>query len=162
MPRPPRVRNVDEGLSEGVFKPQGVPLADLEKICLTLDGLEALRLADREGLYQEEAAERMGVSRATFARILTQARQIVAEALIDKRALLIGGGCIARCSGDHPPGRGRGRGRGRGQGLGRGRAGGMGKGLGGGKGRGLGRSGGGGRGSGREAGRDGSAGEDEA
>jgi predicted DNA-binding protein (UPF0251 family) len=64
----------------------------LEVETLTLDGLEALRLADVEGLYQEEAARRMGVSRATFARVLTAARRAVAEALLQGKALEIAGG----------------------------------------------------------------------
>jgi len=34
--------------------------------------LEALRLADLEGRYQEKAAEQMGVSRSTFQRIVTE------------------------------------------------------------------------------------------
>jgi len=53
------------------------------------DELEAIRLADLEGLYQEAAAERMGVSRQTFARILTRARTAVAEGLIEGKALVI-------------------------------------------------------------------------
>lgn len=54
---------------------------------LTLPELEALRLADLEGLYQEEAARRMGVSRATFGRILEGARRKVAEALVTGKGL---------------------------------------------------------------------------
>jgi predicted DNA-binding protein (UPF0251 family) len=68
----------------------------LETNSLTLDGLEALRLADLEGLYQEEAAERMGVSRATFARTLTAARKAMADALVNGKALEIGGGTVVR------------------------------------------------------------------
>ena len=97
MARPPRVRNVHEELEGGVFKPQGVPTTQLEQVQLTLDGLEALRLADLEGLYQEQAAEQMGVSRATFARILTEARARVARALVERQALVIGGGPVRRC-----------------------------------------------------------------
>jgi len=59
-------------------------------VVLGIDGLEALRLADGEGLYQEAAAERMGVSRPTFSRILAEARQAVARALTEERALVIG------------------------------------------------------------------------
>jgi Predicted DNA-binding proteins len=36
---------------------------------MTLDEFESLRLADLEGLYQEEASARMKVSRSTFSRI---------------------------------------------------------------------------------------------
>ena len=76
------------------FKPIGRPMADLEVDTLRLDELEALRLADLEGLYQEAAAERMGISRATFARILARARSTVARALLEERALLIGEGPV--------------------------------------------------------------------
>lgn len=53
------------------------------------DGLEALRLADIEGLYQDAAAQRMGVSRQTYARILSRARQAVAASLVERRMLLV-------------------------------------------------------------------------
>jgi hypothetical protein len=55
-----------------------------------LDELEALRLSDLEGLYQETAAERMGVSRATLGRILARARAAVADALVNGKALVVG------------------------------------------------------------------------
>jgi len=92
MPRPPQRRSVDQGLSERVFKPQGTPAAGLESLEISLDQLEALRLVDLEGLYQEAAAERMGVSRATLARSLQTARRAVAEALVEGRMLRIRGG----------------------------------------------------------------------
>ncbi len=94
MARPLSIRQVGRGLRGGTFKPQGIAAAGLERLNLTLDGLEALRLADLEGLYQEEAARRMGVSRATFARVLTAARKTVAEALVHGKAVEIGGGKI--------------------------------------------------------------------
>jgi predicted DNA-binding protein (UPF0251 family) len=71
-------------------------MRDLEVVSVSLDGLEALRLADLEGLYQEAAADRMGVSRATFARILAAAREAVAKGLVHGHALEIGGGPVSR------------------------------------------------------------------
>lgn len=65
-----------------------------QEVILTLDEFEALRLADLEGLYQEEAAQRMGVSRPTFGRILGVAHRKVAEALILGKALRIEGGTV--------------------------------------------------------------------
>ncbi len=109
MPRPPRPRRVIEGLEGRVYKPRGVAMSQLEEAVLTLDGLEALRLADMQGLYQEAAAERMGVSRATFARVLSEARRIVADALVEGKALNIGGGAISRCPRHEPHGPGQGR-----------------------------------------------------
>lgn len=61
---------------------------------MTVDELEALRLADLEGLYQEEAASRMGISRPTFARIVEAARRKVADTLVNGRSLKIGGGPV--------------------------------------------------------------------
>jgi len=74
------------------FKPRGIPLRMLEEIILTIDEFEAIRLADLEGLYQEESAEKMNVSRQTFGRIIESAHKKVAEALVRGRALKIEGG----------------------------------------------------------------------
>jgi predicted DNA-binding protein (UPF0251 family) len=70
----------------------GVPISILEEIVLLMDEFEAIRLADLEGLYQEQAAERMNVSRQTFGRIVEAARRKVAKALSDGLALRIEGG----------------------------------------------------------------------
>ncbi|OPX94719.1 MAG: hypothetical protein A4E62_02823 [Syntrophorhabdus sp. PtaU1.Bin002] len=64
-------------------------MVHLEQIGLGLDELEALRLADLEGLYQEEAAARMNVSRPTFGRIINEARRKVADAIINGKVLVI-------------------------------------------------------------------------
>jgi len=57
-----------------------------------VEGLEAIRLADAEGMEHEEAARRMGVSRPTFSRILSEARRQVARALSNGWAIRIEGG----------------------------------------------------------------------
>jgi hypothetical protein len=77
-----------------VFHPAGIPDSRLDEIVLTLDEFEAIRLADLEGLYQEQAAERMSVSRPTFGRILASAHRKVAEALAHGKTLKIEGGTI--------------------------------------------------------------------
>lgn len=64
-------------------------LAGAERIVLRPDEVEALRLADLEGLYQEEAARMMGISRQTFGRILERAHKKVADAIVNGRALTI-------------------------------------------------------------------------
>jgi predicted DNA-binding protein (UPF0251 family) len=63
------------------FKPVGVPMGQLYGVVLGLDGFEAMRLVDGEGLSQEDAAARMRVSRPTLCRILGEARAQVARAL---------------------------------------------------------------------------------
>jgi predicted DNA-binding protein (UPF0251 family) len=75
-----------------IYKPAGVPLDGLRRVTLLHEELEALRLADLEGLTQAEAAARMGVSRSTFQRILSRARRQAALALADGCALQIEGG----------------------------------------------------------------------
>lgn len=94
MPRPQRCRRIGLLPPKSVFKPAGVPGRDLDEVTLSVDEFEAVRLADYEGLYQEEAAQRMGVSRQTFGRIVETARRKVAHALVQGMALRIEGGVI--------------------------------------------------------------------
>lgn len=94
MSRPPCCRRVEGGPIASVFKPSGIPTRDLTTIAMTLDEFEAIRLADLEGLYQEEAAARMNVSRPTFGRIIGSARHKVAQALVGAMALIIEGGSV--------------------------------------------------------------------
>jgi uncharacterized protein len=95
MPRPRCPRLVARPPRCSHFKPAGVPVSRLDEVALSIDELEAVRLADLEGLYQDDAAARMGVSRPTFARIIEAARRKVAQALVQGRALRIGGGPVA-------------------------------------------------------------------
>lgn len=92
MVRPTKERRVEYIPEYNYFKPVGIPRKELEEICLSIEEIEALRLKDMEGLTQEEAAERMEVSRPTFQRILTEARSKVARALIDGKAIRFQGG----------------------------------------------------------------------
>ncbi len=92
MPRPRKCRMVDAKPGVWLFKPQGIPARLLDEIYLPIEGYEALRLADLEGLRQNEAAAKMKVSRQTFGRILAEARRSVADALIHGLALRIEGG----------------------------------------------------------------------
>lgn len=94
MPRPKSVRRIAGRPEVVYFKPRGVPLRFLEEVVLERDELEAIRLADRMGLYQEEAAGRMNISRPTFGRIIDAAHKKVAEALLNGKALRIEGGNI--------------------------------------------------------------------
>lgn len=96
MARPLKPRVIGDDLPASYFKPQGIPLVDLAEVVLTLDGLEALRHVDADGLDQTAAAERMGVSRSTLSRILAEARRAVAEALVNGHALRIEGGVVTR------------------------------------------------------------------
>lgn len=74
------------------FQPAGVPDSDQKTVIITLEEIEAIRLVDLEGMYQEEAALEMGVSRKTLWNDLKSARKKIAEALINGWAIRIEGG----------------------------------------------------------------------
>ncbi len=137
-------RRVVQDMPEAVFfKPQGIPMRELERLAISVEEFEALRLVDNEGLMQQEAADRMGVSRPTLSRILGAARKGVATALSNGWAIEIEGGsyhlacseedreqCTQYQEGETMPGMNRGRGQGMGQGRGQGGGNGRGQGRG--------------------------------
>ena len=92
MARPKKHRVVAFNPEISYFKPRGIPMRDLLEVCLTVDEREAIRLADLMGISHEEAGKRMQVSRATFGRIVQKARQVVADALINGKAIKVEGG----------------------------------------------------------------------
>lgn len=94
VPRPSSCRLVSGTPGAVFFKPAGIPTRELTEVVMSLDEFEAIRLADREGLYQEEAAGRMGISRTTFGRILESAHRKVAEVLAGGRCLRLEGGHV--------------------------------------------------------------------
>jgi len=69
------------------FKPE--PGEGGEPIVIEPAELEAFRLVDFEGLSQEEAGYRMGISRGTVWRLLQLARKKVAQALTEGRSIKI-------------------------------------------------------------------------
>ncbi len=111
MPRPKKRRRLERSPRPAIYKPAGLALDDLRRVTLLHEEAEALRLADLEGLTQAQAAERMGVSRSTFQRVLTHARQQVALALTEGHALQIEGGTFEVAPSRHRGPRRRGRSR---------------------------------------------------
>ena len=95
MPRPKCCRHVCGVPDKNYFKPRGIPSSELEEVVLHLDEYEAIRLADYEQLYQEEAAARMNISRQTFGRIIEAAHKKIADVLMNGKALNIEGGEVA-------------------------------------------------------------------
>ena len=89
MSRPKKYRCIGSSPDTSCFKTKGIPIIQLEEVLLSLDELETIRLADYEGLYHENAAKQMGISRPTFGRILDAARRKVADAIINGKALQI-------------------------------------------------------------------------
>ena len=92
--RPKRQRRVAQAPPARRLEPIGDGPLRGAPVELTLDEAEAIRLADLERIYHEEAAEIMGVSRSTYGRILESARHKMALSLWMESLLLIGGGDI--------------------------------------------------------------------
>jgi predicted DNA-binding protein (UPF0251 family)/predicted Fe-Mo cluster-binding NifX family protein len=92
MPRPIKCRRVAFLPGTTYFKPAGIPLRELEENVITIDEIEAIRLKDVEDLEQEQCALKMGISRATFQRILESVRKKITDALLNGKAIKIQGG----------------------------------------------------------------------
>lgn len=89
MPRPRKQRFCRRFDGDRVFKPRSIPMSELEVVHLALDELEAMRLCDLDGLEQEAAGQRMGISRGTVQRLVQSGRAKVVRALLDSAALVI-------------------------------------------------------------------------
>ena len=74
------------------FKPQGIPLRQLEEVVLTVDEYEAMRLIDLEGIGQEEAAKKMDISQPTLSRLVSSARKKTTDAMVNGKAIRVEGG----------------------------------------------------------------------
>ncbi|HSQ41933.1 MAG TPA: DUF134 domain-containing protein [Fibrobacteraceae bacterium] len=90
MPRPHKHRCCRVDAAGLYYKPQGIPLSNLEVEPLALDELEALRLCDLENLDQTAAGEKMGVSRGTVQRLLESGRRHLIQALVSSKAIQVG------------------------------------------------------------------------
>lgn len=101
MPRPRKSRRVCDYPQTQGFRP-AVENGQEEPVILTVDAYETIRLIDREGLSQEQCAERMGVARTTVQLIYTDARKRLADALVEGRPLVIRGGEYRLCDGCVP------------------------------------------------------------
>ena len=92
MARPKTLRWIENIPEVTWFKPAGLQRRLLDEVSLTLDEIEAIRLADLESNYQEQVAEKMNVSRQTVGRILASAHKKIAEALVLGKAIRLEGG----------------------------------------------------------------------
>jgi predicted DNA-binding protein (UPF0251 family) len=89
MPRKKKIRCCNCSVAGNIFKPVGIPMHNLDKVNLEIDELESLRLCDYEGLTQEEAGDKMGISRATVQRLLYSGRKKIIDALLSTKALVL-------------------------------------------------------------------------
>ncbi len=92
MARTPQKRKITAPPTMEGFKPFGIPMSTLEPVILLFEEYEAIRLCDYDGLTQDQAAERMTVSRPTFTRIYEKARRTIAQAFVEGKAIFIEGG----------------------------------------------------------------------
>lgn len=89
MPRKKCHRQIEGRPDATFYKPAGIPMSKLDEVVLHIDEFEAIRLADGEGLYHEDAAVKMKISRQTFGRILQAARHKIATAITEGKAIII-------------------------------------------------------------------------
>jgi len=89
MTRPRLCRKIRFNPSITYFKPQGVPLRELEIVELSIEEMEAYRLRHINDLQQEAAAKKMNTSQSTYQRILYSAYKKIADALINGKAIKI-------------------------------------------------------------------------
>jgi uncharacterized protein len=89
MARPKKHRRINCNPVSYYFKPRGVPMYKLAEVVLDHDELEALRLADLLKLSHDEGAKKMKISRATFGRIISNAREKTADSILNGKAIRI-------------------------------------------------------------------------
>ena len=103
MARPPKWRKVEFIPDIQHFVPLNVQPDNMQENILRIEEVEAIRLKDIEKLEQEKCAEKMEVSRQTFQRILNNAREKIADSIINGKAIRIEGGnftlniCAVQC-----------------------------------------------------------------
>jgi len=100
MARPKKIRYVNFEPNVRYFKPRAVPLIRLEEVELTIDELETIRLSEIMKLSQLDAAAEMNVHQSTFQRTLARAREKIADALVNGKAIKIKGGDYKMPGGD--------------------------------------------------------------
>ena len=97
MARPVRFRRVCLEPEYDNFAPSGV--REMERVFLTVDEFEAVRLIDYEKRTHEQCAAQMGISRTTITEIYERARFKIADCIINGKALCITGGSYKLCDG---------------------------------------------------------------
>ena len=94
LARPAKWRCLECHPGSKLFGPVGVPARQLEKVRISFDELEALRLLHIEGATQAEAGRRLGVSGSTVSRMADRAHRIITEALVTDKAVCVEGGPV--------------------------------------------------------------------
>ena len=92
MPRPRKWKRVCSLPESSLYGPLIQGVHERETIVMSVEEYETIRLIDQEGLTQDESAERMDVARGTVQRLYSDAREKLAESLINGSVLKIEGG----------------------------------------------------------------------
>ena len=79
------------------FCPNGVPAR--EKVIMTMDEYETIRLVDLEKCTHEQCAKQMGIARTTVTEIYESARYKMADSIVNGKTLEISGGNYRLCDG---------------------------------------------------------------
>ena len=99
MARPRKWRKVCCMPASDRFGPLNRPLSPENCVIMSVDEYETIRLIDLEGFTQEQCAEQMNIARTTVQRIYNDARQKLADSLVNSRVLRIEGGDYQLCEG---------------------------------------------------------------
>ena len=99
MARPKRCRRICGEPEYIEFMPKGGMESDAFTVTLSLDEFEAIRLVDYEKQTHEQCALRMDISRTTVTEIYEQAREKIADCLVNGKKLVISGGNYKLCGG---------------------------------------------------------------
>jgi len=92
MPRPRKNRLVDNKPHCDYFCPNMDDTKEHEEIILSVVEIECIRLNNLCKMNQTECAIRMGIHQSTFHRMLNSAREKIADALVNGKAIRIRGG----------------------------------------------------------------------
>jgi predicted DNA-binding protein (UPF0251 family) len=89
MSRPCKRRRIRGNPNSDYFKPAGIPIRELKEVDIDISEFEAMRLVDFQRISQEEAAKKMQISQPTLSRILSSARNKIADSIINGKAIKI-------------------------------------------------------------------------
>lgn len=97
MPRPSRCRRICAEPAYDRFSPEGIPCG--QRVVLTVDEYEVIRLIDLEQFTHEQCAKQMDISRTTVTEIYRAARLKIADSIVNGKPFLISGGHYRLCDG---------------------------------------------------------------
>lgn len=92
MSRPLKIRNLITPHEEVIFRPEPGLRRNKEKVVLSSDEFEAIKLVDYENMHHAQAAKILGISRPTFSKMYEKVRNKIATSLVEKKELKIGKG----------------------------------------------------------------------